>query len=145
MPIVVEAKSEADYNTWIEAKKAEAAAGAAGADKEWTKEDLLANGKTVYEKNCAVCHMASGAGLPPNFPALTGSKIATGAIWGADGRYLKDSHVDRLLNGKGVMPPWKAQMNDVDIASVITYERQGLGNAATVDPIVQPAQVKAAR
>lgn len=145
MPIVVEAVSEEKYAAWIDAKKAEAAAGAAGADKEWTKEDLVANGKTVYEKNCAVCHQASGAGLPPAFPALTGSKIATGAIFGADGKYLKDSHLDRLLNGKGVMPAWKAQLNDVEIASVIDYERQALGNSANVDPIVQPAQVKAAR
>ena len=66
-------------------------------------------------------------------------------FFGADGKYLKDSHLDRLLNGKGVMPAWKAQLNDVEIASVIDYERQALGNAATVDPIVQPAQVKAAR
>ena len=145
MPIVVEAVSDEKYAAWIEAKNAEAAKGAAGADKEWTKEDLVANGKTVYEKNCAVCHQASGAGLPPAFPALTGSKIALGAVFGEDGKYLKDSHVDRLLNGKGVMPAWKAQLNDVEIASVITYERQALGNAATVDPIVQPAQIKAAR
>ena len=145
MPIVVEVVSEEKYNAWIEAKKAEAAAGAAGADKEWTKEDLLAQGKTVYEKNCAVCHQANGAGLPPAFPAMTGSKIALGAIFSADGKYLPDSHLDRLLNGKGVMPAWKAQLNDVDIAAVITYERQALGNAATVDPVVQPAQVKAAR
>ncbi len=145
MPIVVEAVSDEKYAAWIEAKNAEAAKGAAGADKEWTKEDLVANGKTVYEKNCAVCHQANGAGLPPAFPAMTGSKIALGAIWGADGKYAKDSHVDRLLNGKGVMPAWKAQLNDVEIASVITYERQALGNAATVDPIVQPAQIKAAR
>ena len=145
MPIVVEAVSEEKYAAWIEAKKAEAAAGAAGSDKEWTKEDLIANGKTVYEKNCAVCHQANGAGLPPAFPALTGSKVALGAIWGSDGKFLKDSHVDRMLNGKGVMPAWKAQLNDVEIASVITYERQALGNAATVDPIVQPSQIKAAR
>lgn len=145
MPIVVEAVSEEKYNTWIEAKKAEAAAGAAGADKEWTKEDLLAKGKTVYEKNCAVCHQANGAGLPPAFPAMTGSKIALGAIFGADGKYLPDSHLDRLLNGKGVMPAWKALLNDVDMAAVITYERQALGNAATVDPVLQPSQVKAAR
>jgi cytochrome c oxidase subunit 2 len=145
MPIVVEAVSEEKYNTWIEAKKAEAAAGAAGADKEWTKEDLLAKGKTVYEKNCAVCHQANGAGLPPAFPAMTGSKIVLGAIFGADGKYLPDSHLDRLLNGKGVMPAWKALLNDVDMAAVITYERQALGNAATVDPVLQPSQVKAAR
>ena len=145
MPIVVEVVSEEKYNSWLIAKAEEAAAGAAGADKEWTKDDLLAKGKTVYEKNCAVCHQASGAGLPPAFPAITGSKIALGAIYGADGKYLPDSHIDRLLNGKGVMPAWKALLNDVEIASVITYTRQALGNAATVDPIVQPAQIKAAR
>ena len=145
MPIVVEVVSEEKYNGWLVAKAEEAAAGAAGADKEWTKDDLLAKGKAVYEKNCAVCHQASGAGLPPAFPAITGSKIALGAIYGADGKYLPDSHMDRLLNGKGVMPAWKALLNDVEIASVITYTRQALGNAATVDPIVQPAQVKAAR
>ena len=145
MPIVVEVVSEEKYNAWLVAKAEEAAAGAAGADKEWTKDDLLAKGKTVYEKNCAVCHQASGAGLPPAFPAITGSKIALGAIYGADGKYLPDSHIDRLLNGKGVMPAWKALLNDVEIASVITYTRQALGNAATVDPIVQPAQIKAAR
>ena len=145
MPSVVEVVSEEKYNGWLTAKAEEAAAGAAGADKEWTKEDLIAKGKTVYEKNCAVCHQANGAGLPPAFPAITGSKIALGAIFGADGKYMPDSHIDRLLNGKGVMPAWKALLNDVEIASVITYTRQALGNAATVDPVVQPAQIKAAR
>lgn len=145
MPIVVEVVSEEKYNSWLVAKAEEAAAGAAGADKEWTKEDLIAKGKTVYEKNCAVCHQASGAGLPPAFPAITGSKIALGAVYGADGKYLPDGEIDRLLNGKGVMPAWKALLNDVEIASVITYTRQALGNAATVDPVIQPSQIKAAR
>ena len=145
MPIVVEVVSEEKYNEWLVAKADEAAAGAAGADKEWTKDDLVAKGKTVYEKNCAVCHQATGAGLPPAFPAITGSKIALGAVYGADGKYLPNSHIDRLLNGKGVMPAWKALLNDVEIASVITYTRQALGNAATVDPVIQPAQIKAAR
>ena len=143
MPIVVDALPMAEYKVWVAAKKAELAKAAAGADKVWTKEDLIANGKTVYEKNCAVCHQVTGAGLPPAFPALTGSKIANGPIFGADGKYLKDSHLDRVLNGVRVMPSWKAVLNDTEIASVITYERNGLGNA--VGDILQPAQVKAAR
>jgi cytochrome c oxidase subunit 2 len=145
MPIVVEVVSEDKYNSWLTAKVEEAAAGAAGADKEWTKEDLVANGKTVYEKNCAVCHQANGAGLPPAFPALVGSKIVTGAIFGADGKYTPDSQMDRLLNGKGVMPAWKAMLNDVEIASVMTYTRNSWGNAASADPVIQPSQVKASR
>ncbi|WP_020166770.1 MULTISPECIES: cytochrome c oxidase subunit II [Methylotenera] len=143
MPVVVDAVPMAEYKVWVAAKKAEIAK--AGEIKEMTKDDLVAQGKGVYEKNCAVCHQVSGAGLPPAFPAITGSKIALAPIFGPDGKYLKDGHLDRLLNGKGVMPAWKATLNDNEIAAVITYERQALGNAASVDPIIQPAQVKAAR
>jgi cytochrome c oxidase subunit II len=143
MPVVVEALPMEEYKVWVAKKQEEQKA--ASEVKEMSQADLIAQGKTVYEKNCAVCHQVSGAGLPPAFPALTGSKIATGPIFGEDGKYLKDSHLDRVLNGKGVMPSWKAILNDTEIAAVITYERQALGNAAAVDPIVQPTQVKAAR
>lgn len=143
MPAVVQAVSPEEYKTWVAAKKEELAK--ASEIKEMTLDELLAQGKGVYEKNCAVCHQVTGAGLPPAFPALTGSKIALGPIFGPDGKYLKDSHLDRVLNGKGVMPHWKDTLNDNEIAAVITYERNALGNKATVDPILQPAQVKAAR
>jgi cytochrome c oxidase subunit 2 len=143
MPVVVDAVPMEEYKVWVAAKKDELAKASAGADKEWTKEDLIANGKTVYEKNCAVCHQITGAGLPPAFPPLTGSKIANGPIFGADGKYLKDSHLDRVLNGVRVMPSWKALLNDTEIASVITYERNALGNS--VGDVLQPSQVKAAR
>ncbi|OIQ95261.1 cytochrome c oxidase subunit 2 precursor [mine drainage metagenome] len=143
MPIVVDAVPMADYKKWVVAKKAELAKANAGADKEWTKEDLIKTGKGVYEKNCAVCHQVTGAGLPPAFPPLTGSKIANGPIFGADGKYMKDSHLDRVLNGIRVMPSWKAVLNDTEIAAVITYERNALGNS--VGDVLQPSQVKAAR
>lgn len=143
MPVVVDAVPMEEYKVWVAAKKAEIEKASAGADKEWTKEDLIATGKGVYEKNCAVCHQVSGAGLPPAFPALTGSAITLAPIFGADGKYLKDSHLDRVLNGKGVMPAWKATLNDTEIAAVITYERNALGN--NVGDVLQPSQVKAAR
>jgi len=143
MPIVVEAMPEDKYNEWIASKKAAVAAASAGADKEWTKDDLVANGKAVYEKNCAVCHQVNGQGLPPAFPALTGGKIATGPIFDAEGKMIKDGHLDRVLNGIRLMPSWKALLNDVEIASVITYERNALGNS--VGDMLEPAQVKAAR
>ncbi len=143
MPVVVNAVPMEEYKTWVAAKKEELKK--ASEVKEMSKEDLVAQGKTVYEKNCAVCHQLTGAGLPPAFPALAGSKIATGPIFGADGKYLPDSHLDRVLNGKNVMPAWKATLNDTEIAAVITYERNSFGNAATADPVVQPTQVKAAR
>jgi len=143
MPVVVDAVPMDQFKIWVADKKDELAKASAGSDKEWTKEDLVANGKNVYEKNCAVCHQITGAGLPPAFPPLTGSKIANGPIFGADGKYLKDSHLDRVLNGIRVMPAWKTMLNDTEIASVITYERNALGNS--VGDVLQPAQVKAAR
>jgi cytochrome c oxidase subunit 2 len=42
-----------------------------------------------------------GKGLPPAFPALAGSKIVNGPLLDMpDGKVIKDSHVDRVLNGK---------------------------------------------
>lgn len=143
MPAVVRAVPEEEFKQWVVAQKQQMAAASAGADKEWTKEDLVAHGKEVYEKNCAVCHQITGAGLPPAFPALTGSKIVSGPIFDAEGKLLKDSHLDRVFNGKGVMPAWKGILSDTDIASVITYERNALGNA--VGDMLQPSQVKALR
>jgi len=143
MPVVVDALPVEEYKAWVVAKKEEMAKADAGSDQEWTKEDLMAEGKIVYEKNCAVCHQVSGAGLPPAFPALTGSKITLAPIFGEDGKYLPDSHLDRVLNGKGIMPAWTATLNDTEIAAVITYERNALGNS--VGDVIQPSQVKAAR
>ena len=143
MPVVVDAVSEKEFKAWAQDQKTKLAAANAGADKQWSKDELIAKGKEVYLKNCSVCHQPGGQGLPPTFPALTGSKIANGPIFGADGKYLKDSHLDRILNGKGVMPAWKAILNDTDIAAVIVYERNALGNS--VGDVLQPSQVKAAR
>ncbi|PCI56574.1 MAG: cytochrome c oxidase subunit II [Methylophilaceae bacterium] len=134
MPIVVEAMEQADYDAWVVAQQDASAAASAGADKEWAQDDLITAGKAVYEKNCSVCHGATGAGIPPAFPAMTGSAVVTGPI---------ETHLDMILNGKNIMPAWKAVLNDVDIAAVIAYERNALGNS-TGDSI-QPSAVKAAR
>lgn len=143
MPIVVDAVPEEEFKAWVVAKKGEMQAASAGADKEWTMEELVAHGKGVYEKNCAVCHQANGQGVPPAFPPLTGSAIVAGPNFDADGKLLVNSHLDRVWNGKNIMPAWKGTLNDVDIAAVVTYERNALGNA--VGDVLQPAQVKALR
>lgn len=134
MPIVVEAKEQADYDAWLLAQQAAAAEASAGADKEWTKDDLVAAGKVVYEKSCAMCHGPTGAGIPPAFPAMTGSAVVTGPIEG---------HLDIVMHGKNMMPAWKDVLNDTDIAAVIAYERNALGNST--GDFVQPSAVKAAR
>ncbi len=78
MPIVVEVKSKADYDTWLGERKAEAAKLKELTSKEWTLDELVARGDKVYHTTCVACHQAEGQGLPPMFPALKGSTIATG-------------------------------------------------------------------
>lgn len=135
MPIVVKVVEEAEYAEWVGAQKAAAAAASAGSDKTFTKEELMAKGEAVYTANCAACHQANGAGIPGVFPGLAGSAIATGAAAG---------HIDIVVHGKAgtAMAAYGPQLNDVDLAAVITYERNSWGNSASV---VQPADVKAAR
>lgn len=135
MPIVVEVKSEADYQAWLAGRKEKMASAAADSGKSFTPEELKARGEKLYAANCAACHQADGKGIPGAFPGLAGSKVATGDA---------AAHIDIVLNGKEgtAMAAFKDQLNDADIAAVLTYERTAWGNAATA---VQPADVKARR
>jgi cytochrome c oxidase subunit 2 len=145
MPVVVHAVPEPEYLAWLDKKKAEQAAAAGGADRAWSKDELLAKGKDVYEKQCSVCHQPNGQGLPPAFPPLSGSKIVNGPLLSPEGKLIKDSHVDRVLNGKAntAMQAFKGTLGDVELAAVITYERNALGNAK--GDMIQPAQIKSLR
>jgi cytochrome c oxidase subunit 2 len=136
MPIVVEAKSEEDYVAWVQGQKAAAAEAAASAEKTWTKADLMSHGEKIYTTSCAACHQANGEGLPPVFPGLKGSAIATGDI---------AAHIDIVVHGKAgtAMAAYGPQMNDADLAAVITYERNAWGN--DTGDVVQPSNIKAVR
>ncbi|MGL6042064.1 MAG: c-type cytochrome, partial [Deefgea sp.] len=93
--------------------------------------ELIARGQQVYEANCAACHKSNGVGGGA-YPAIAGSKIATGANAG---------HIDIVLAGKNAMPAWGA-LSDVELAAVLTYQRTSWGNQAT---IIMPAEIRAAR
>ena len=135
MPIVVKAVSDSEYQSWVKEQKLAMAEAEAGSDKVWTKDDLMKRGEQVYNASCAACHQPTGTGIPGVFPGLVNSKITIGPA--AD-------HINIVLNGKAgtAMQAFGAQLNDADLAAVITYERNSWGNAASV---VQPADVKAAR
>ena len=136
MPVVVEVKSEEDYVAWLSSQKAEAAEAAASAEKTWTRAELMSHGEKVYTTACAACHQANGEGLPNVFPGLKGSAVAIGDI---------AKHFDVVINGVTgtAMAAYGPQMNDADLAAVITYERNAWGN--DTGDVVQPADVKAAR
>jgi len=136
MPIVVEVVSAEKYTAWVADQKKAMAAAADDPNKKWELADLKARGEKVYTANCVACHQANGKGIPGSFPALDGSKIATGPV--AD-------HIGRVLNGKPgtAMAAFGKQLSDTDIAAVVTYERNNWGNKTGT--VVQPSDVKAAR
>lgn len=139
MPIVVKVVSEQEYATWSQAQVTLLAAAADDPSKEWAAADLIARGEKVYAANCVACHQGSGKGVVGAFPALDGSKIVLGP---------KAQQIDILLKGKQgtAMAAFGGQLNDVEIAAVITYSRASWSNGGKgQDPVVSPADVKAKR
>ncbi len=139
MPIVVNVVSEADYAKWADEQKKLLAAQADDPNKQWTGPELIARGEKVYAANCVACHQGSGKGVMGAFPALDASKLVMGP---------KAENIQILLKGKPgtAMQSFAAQLNDVEIAAVITYTRASWTNAGKgQDPVVAPADIKAAR
>ena len=135
MPIVVEVVSEDKYAAWVDEQKKKMAAAQGDPNKVWTLDESKAFGEKVYTANCVACHQANGKGLPPAFPALDGSPIATGP---------KAAHINRVVNGKPgtAMAAFGKQLSPTEIAAVITYERNSWGNKT--GEVIQPSEVKAA-
>jgi len=137
MPIVVESVSEDKYKAWVDEQKQAMVASAAEAsmDKDWSKEELMEKGQAEFNVKCAACHQITGKGLPPAFPPLAGSKVATGPIAG---------HLETVLNGRPgtAMVAWNA-LSDLELAAIITYERNAWGN--DTGDVIQPRDIKAAR
>jgi len=140
MPIVVRVVSTEDYSKWVGEQKALAAKSADDENKAYTLDQLKARGEKVYAANCVACHQASGKGVPPAFPPLDGSKAVLGP---------KAAQIDTVLNGvvKGgqqtAMVAFGKQLNNLDLAAVITFTRNNWGNKT--GEIVQPADIKARR
>jgi len=140
MPIVVEVKSEADYNQWLDDQH-NLAAQAAEAEKaslnaSMSMDELMALGKDTYLANCAACHQSTGSGLPPAFPALKDSPfIKEGKI---------SDHISTVFNGRtGTgMQGYGKQLSLKQLAAVVTYERNAWGN--NTGDMVQAADVQAA-
>jgi cytochrome c oxidase subunit II len=134
MPIHVKVVSQADYTKWVDEQKKAMAAKADDPTKEWKLEELLARGEKIYAANCTACHKADGKGAGP-IKALDGSEIV-----------LNDpaKQIQILLNGaaNGAMPAWK-QLNDVEIAAVVTYTKNSWSNKT--GKLVQPSVIVAAR
>ena len=136
MPIVVRVVSAADYTKWVDGEKKKLAALADDPAKIHTLDELKARGEKVYAANCVACHQATGKGMPPAFPSLDGSKIVGGP---------KADQIALVLGGKAgtAMAAFGKQLNDTEIAAVISYTRNSWGNKT--GEAIQPAEVKSLR
>lgn len=136
MPVVVKAVPPAEFDAWMAEQKAQRAIAKAAAAKTYTLAQLKDQGEKLYATNCAACHQPNGKGLPGAFPALDGSKVATGPV---------DGHLDVVLHGRPgtAMQAFGKQLSDLEIAAILTYERNAWGNRA--GDVVQPAMVAARR
>jgi mono/diheme cytochrome c family protein len=87
-------------------------------------QQLFEAGKVAFNLSCAACHEESGEGRIGLAPSLVGSR------WLQRG---DDLLVRILLHGKEnpgrgfVMPPWR-QLEDNQIAAILTYVRREFGN-----------------
>jgi cytochrome c oxidase subunit 2 len=135
MPIVVEAVEPEKYAQWVDQQKKKTAATAVDPNKQFTLDELKAEGEKVYAANCVACHQANGKGIPGTFAALDGSKVATGP---------KADHINIVMNGKtGTAMAAFKHLSDVQIAAVVTYERNSWGN--TTGDVVQPSEINGFR
>lgn len=132
MPIVVRVLPQDEFNSWLATRKEEAVKERELMSQIFTMEQSMERGKSVYEKACASCHQPNGEGIPGAFPALKGSALAMGPMEG---------HLDIVVHGKAgsAMAAFGAQLSEVDMAAVITYERNAWGN--NVGDILQPIDV----
>ena len=79
-------------------------------------------GQSIYAQKCVVCHRANGAGGGP-FPALAGNAHVNAAD--------PSAMLSTIKNGRGIMPSWKGQLSNADIAAVASYVRTAWGNKGT--------------
>jgi mono/diheme cytochrome c family protein len=90
-------------------------------------------GATLFANNCAACHQPRGQGVKGAFPALARNKFVQGDA-------KNPAYV--VTHGRGGMPNFSADLNDADVAAVLTYVRSSWGNKA---PPITPAIVASVR
>ncbi|HTL06674.1 MAG TPA: cytochrome c [Chitinophagaceae bacterium] len=106
----------------------------------------MERGQKVYAATCIACHQADGLGVQRMNPPLVKTKWVLGnkkalakiVIFGLKGGEI-------IIDGDDFhnpMPPQGEQLDDQQIADVLTYVRNSFGNKASA---VTPSEVKAAR
>ena len=136
MPIVVKVVTQDEYSRWVDEKKKALATIADDPNKEFNIDDLKQRGERVYAAHCVACHQPTGKGAPPAFPPLDGSRVVLGP---------QERQIRLVLDGKPntAMAAFGTQLNDVELAAVITFTRNNWSNKT--GQVIQPSDVKALR
>lgn len=110
-----------------------------------------ADGAAVYAARCAACHQAGGTGLPGVFPPLAGSEWVAGKETTLAALVLHGASGALTVKGStynGAMPAFAAQLQDAELAAVLTHVRSQWGNNAapvTADTVASVRKETAAR
>jgi cytochrome c oxidase subunit 2 len=132
MPIVVQVMAEDEYDTWYAEQLVAEQTRREALSRTFTREELMVEGEKTYNTFCASCHMPNGRGVPPVFPALAGSAVATGPL---------EDHIRLMINGVpgSAMQAFGRQLDPAQLAAVTHYARHAWGNNA--GDIVQPRDI----
>lgn len=96
----------------------------------------IAGGERLYIKHCSVCHLPDGKGDGTRYPPIFNSDYVTGAPRDLINIMLKGLQGQVTLRGQvydGVMPAFD-YLEDEEIAQILTYVRNNLGNKASSIP-----------
>lgn len=123
MPIVVEVLPEAEFDAWYASQVSSELVRQESFGETFSHEDLMAKGEAVYATYCSSCHMANGEGIGQVFPAIAGSAVATGP---------RDDHLSLVIDGVAgtAMQAFGRQLDPVQLASVVHFQRHAFGNDA---------------
>jgi nitrite reductase (NO-forming) len=95
-----------------------------------SKDDQIKAGQALFAGTCSVCHQSNGAGMPGVFPPLAKSDFIAGSLHKAIAVVLNGLSGKVTVNGQdynSVMPPM-TQLNDDEIANILTYVGNSWGN-----------------
>ncbi len=110
---------------------------AAAGPEEPEEVDPMVLGEQMYTQ-CSACHQQNGKGVEGAFPPLDGSERVLGDEANLARILLHGLEGEVVVQGEtydGVMPAWGPQMNDAEIAAVLTYVRKSWSNdASAVEP-----------
>jgi mono/diheme cytochrome c family protein len=91
-------------------------------------------GAKIYDAHCKSCHGANGTGNPPAYPPLANNQATNMEFAANPIRMVLFGGFPPATRGNPRpfgMPPFAYELNDQEIADVVTYMRQSWGNRGT--------------